>query len=316
MNDLQAARYDALAASAEQGDLDEAEEAEFDSLEAIIEGCMTEEQRAHSGLILHVNWNGQLVATSGLIPADDLGAAHDAGLIDADTLGRYQSRAEEVTAKTEKAKPDLSAALVADLRAMRNAAIQGKLIDKPDLALDLLAFTVLQPYGGPLGIRRDHSKIEPSVADGFTGEPRLAGTDDAAAEDFAAFRAMGKKHRNAVLAHALARTLKYGGSDDAERQEPIFGEIEREVSATIRDVWTPTAENFFGRVSGSYLENLLADLSGCARDSAEFKAFASMKKKEKAETLERLFSDAETQKLWKIDADKKARIAAWQPSGF
>lgn len=86
--------------------------------------------------------------------------------------------------------------------------------------------------------------------------------------------------------------------------------------ANIRQVWTPNAANSYGRVSGSYLENLLADLTGCDRNSAEFRAFAGAKKKEKAAILERLFSAPEAQELWKIDAERKARIDAWAPEGI
>lgn len=60
----------------------------------------------------------------------------------------------------------------------------------------------------------------------------------------------------------------------------------------------------------------MADLTGCDRNGPEFKAFAAGKKKDKADILERLFADPETQKLWKIDAAKRARIDAWTPKGF
>ncbi|ARC38895.1 hypothetical protein A6J80_21640 (plasmid) [Paracoccus yeei] len=88
------------------------------------------------------------------------------------------------------------------------------------------------------------------------------------------------------------------------------------MKANIRQVWTPTGANFFARVSGAYLENLLADLTGCDRDSSEFRAFTAAKKKDKASTLERLFTNAEAQALWKIDAGMKTRIDAWVPEGI
>lgn len=316
LNEAQKLRYDTLSAMAEQGDLDEEQETELDALDAILEGCITAEQRAVSGLYLHVNWRGDLVATTGLVRDEDVTAAVEAGFIDAETAEKRLARAGEDAARAEKSKPELSAALVDDLRAMRSAAIQGRMLDKPELALDLLAFTMLRTHGGPLGIRRDESNIAPSVGEGFTPDPRLAGIKDAESEDFASFRAKGRKHRNAILAHALARTLKYGGTDWAERPDPIFAGIETEVGASIREVWTPTAANFLGRVNSAYLDRLMAELTGCDREGAEFKAFIAAKKKAKAETLERLFTDAGTQRLWKIDAEAKARIAAWQPSGF
>ena len=95
-----------------------------------------------------------------------------------------------------------------------------------------------------------------------------------------------------MLARITARTLRYGYVDRRIRGHfPIFDEIEAELKAGIRQVWTPTAANFFNRVNAAYLENLLADLTGCDRAGSGFKAFCGMKKKEKAEALERLFSD-------------------------
>lgn len=148
-------------------------------------------------------------------------------------------------------------------------------------------------------------------------EAGRADREDDGANPFEAFRAKGEKHRNAALALIVARCLKYGASIYGENGKlDLFGLIETEVKADIRQVWTPTAANFFNRVNAAYLENLLADLTGCDRDRAEFRAFAGGKKKEKAAMLERLFSDADTQALWKIDAAQKARIEAWAPEGI
>ena len=110
-----------------------------------------------------------------------------------------------------------------------------------------------------------------------------------------------------MLALALARSLRYSDHD------PIFAKIEAETKASLRQVWTPTAENFFGRVSAEYLDALHLDLTGCDPQCNGFKAFKSQKKGEKAAGMERLFTDAAYQAAWKIDAEKKARIDAWVP---
>ena len=57
-------------------------------------------------------------------------------------------------------------------------------------------------------------------------------------------------------------------------------------------------------------------LTGCDRSGSGFKDFTSRKKGEKADMLENLFSNADHQKAWKVDAEKKARIDAWKPEGF
>lgn len=321
LTEAQAARFDALSAMDEQGDLDSDQETELDGLQAVLDGCVPTEQRALAGLYLYVDWHGDLMATDGLVQPEDFPAAVEAGFIEAVAaearLARINAKADDAD-QPAKEKLDLSGALIEDLRAMRNAAIQGKLLDKPEMTLDLLAFTLAQTYGGPLGIRRDESNITPSVERGYAPDQRFSVADhedgDEAEDEaeemdaLAAFRARGKKHRNSVLAHMLARTLLYGNA--------YMTGIEAELGASIRQVWTPTAENFFSRVNAAYLENLLADLTGCDRSGGNFKAFARSKKKEKAATLERLFTDPETQKLWQIDAKKKARIDDWVPTGF
>ena len=199
---------------------------------------------------------------------------------------------------------------------MRSAAIQGAMLDKPELALDLLAYTFSQKWGGPLAVRTDETPIKPATETGFAPDPRLRGTkdEDAAAaseaDRFDAFRAKGKKHRNAVLALALARSLKYSDRD------PIFAKVEAETKAHIRQVWTPTAENFFSRVSADTLDALMLDLTGCDPQGSGFKAWKARKKGEKAAAMERLFTDADYQAVWLIDAEKKVRIDAWVPDCF
>lgn len=317
LNEAQTARYDELAELSNGGVLDEEGESELDGLQIILDGVYTTEQRANSGVMLYVDYYGDVKVTEGIVLPEDVEGAVAAGLIEAPApkQGAGAGSAEE--------KPALSQALVTDLQAMRNAAVQGALLDKPKLSLDLLAFTLSERYG-PIDMNFHPANITPTEAEGFSPDPRF--TDKAGEEDegnneavnpFEAFRAKGEKHRNAVLTLTVARCLKYGFSTfGADGRFPIFDAVEAEVKANIRHVWRPTVANFFGRVNGTYLENLLADLTGCDRSSPEFKAFAGGKKKEKAATLERLFSDPETQALWKIDADKKARIDAWAPEGI
>lgn len=327
LTEAQAERYDELAELWNNDVLDEEGQAEFEALEAIIEGGYTDEQRAVAGVIVYVGYRGALEYTAGLVHPDDVPAAVEAGLLSQTAL----IRAEAV--KAEEEKPILSAALANDIQAMHLAAVQGAMLDKPELALDLLAFQLAgEGFHSPriFEARFDKTSIAPTTSDGFTPDARLAalpkdaadnaegegGDDiDATVKAFTAFRAKGKKHRNAVLVHALARSLIYGCSHSG-RRAPIFDLIQTEVKADLRDVWTPNAENFFGRVKADYLHDLLADLTGCDRSGSGFKDFTSHKKGEKADMLENLFSNADHQKAWKVDAEKKGRIEAWKPEGF
>ncbi|SDL94053.1 hypothetical protein [Paracoccus chinensis] len=60
----------------------------------------------------------------------------------------------------------------------------------------------------------------------------------------------------------------------------------------------------------------MLELTGTDPQGAGFKAFRSQKKAAKALSLEKLFSDPDHQRVWSIDAEKKARIEAWVPDWF
>ena len=67
--------------------------------------------------------------------------------------------------------------------------------------------------------------------------------------------------------------------------------IDKEVKADLRQVWTPTAENFFARVGGPTLDALWCELLELAPEHPTATTFAKLKKREKAEKLEALFAD-------------------------
>ncbi|MTE01675.1 ParB/RepB/Spo0J family partition protein [Paracoccus sp. YIM 132242] len=312
LTEEQAERYDELAELAEAEVLDEDGQAELEALQAILDGDFTDEQRRFGGWFMCVAQDGQIRMDGPYVRPEDRTAAIEAGVLTGHAAQPIESGKEDAP------KSPYSGALVADLQAMRSAAVQGAMLDKPELALDLLAYTFAQAWGGPLAVRTDETPIKPATETGFAPDPRLLGGahegegEDTASEadPFDAFRAKGKKHRNAVLALILARSLKYSDRD------PIFARVEAETKAHVRQVWTPTAENFFSRVSAGYLDALHLDLTGCNPQGNGFKAFKSQKKREKAAGMERLFTDADYQAAWKIDAEKKARINAWVPDCF
>ena len=313
LTDDQTERYDELAELVEADALDEDGQSELDALQAILDGDFSDAQRRFGGWFLCVGQDGTIKTEGPYVRPEDHAAAAEAGVLTGHAARQIES------GKDDAPKSPYSGALVADLQAMRSAAVQGAMLDKPELALDLLAYTFAQAWGGPLAVRTDETPIKPATETGFAPDPRLLGGEDedegdedtaSEADPFDAFRAKSKKHRNAVLAVALVRSLKYSDRD------PLFAKVEAETKAHIRQVWTPTAENFFARVSADYLDALHLDLTGCNPQGNGFKAFKSQKKGEKAAAMERLFADADYQAAWKIDAERKARINAWVPDCF
>ncbi len=304
--------YDELADLANGGVLDADGEARLAALQAILDGEYSEDQKAHAGCILLVNNAGKVEVTAGLVRAEDKKAAIEAGVL----------QAPQVT-KPDTPKSPYSQKLVADMQAIRLAAVQAALLSKPELVLDLLGFGLSEASGNfesVYGVRLDRPTNVPSVEDGFDREPRLDhGADPTAywqngtrvedlSEAFVTFRENGKKARNAKITEAIARTLPYqaGGAE-------FFGLIAEEAGADIRKHWTPTAENFFSRVSAGHLTDLLCEFLDCQPQDERVSAFAKLKKAEKAEKMEKLLSDPTTRKLMKLTAEQKTKLDTWVP---
>ncbi len=312
LTEKEAEEYDELADLANGGVLDEEGEARLSELQAILDGDYSEDQKTHAGCIIFVNSSGALEVTAGLVRSEDKKAAIAAGVLSAPQ-----------TCKSDAPKSPYSQKLVADIQAIRLASVQAALLAKPELVLDLLGFGLSDASGSfesIFGLRFERPINAPSVEDGFASEPRLEHGIDASeywqtgtrvedlSEAFASFREAGKKTRNAQITEAIARTLPYQAGGAA-----FFGFIAEEAGADIRKHWTPTAENFFSRVSASHLVDLLCTFLDCDDRDERVVAFAKLKKAEKAEKMEKLVRDPTTQKLMALTSDQKAIIDKWVP---
>ncbi|WGI21810.1 ParB/RepB/Spo0J family partition protein [Amylibacter sp. IMCC11727] len=305
LSEDQANRMDELSELAESDVLDEDGQAELAALEAIVAGEFTNEQKAHAGARIFIRHNGEVDGYYGLIAREDQDAAAEAGII------------EKVTkAKSDAPNSPYSQKLLTDLNAIKLAAMQNAALDHGDYLLDLLAFhfSGMAGFQRVFNIRREKPNNRPDTATGFGVDERLnAGHDHPddmwnvdLVEAFEAFQAKGKKHRNAEITRHLVEVLT-GGNDD------FVNGVRAKVGASTRSVWTPTAENFFGRVSAPYLVALYQDLLDLNASDPEAVKFAALKKGEKAAHMEDLFAKADTQAALKVTGTQKARIDAWVP---
>ncbi|MGB7243766.1 MAG: hypothetical protein WBC93_16985, partial [Sulfitobacter sp.] len=231
--------------------------------------------------------------------------------------------------KSEKAKPAFSQKFVDDMTAIRLAAVQTALLENPDYLLSLFAFSVspASGYGNDIfGFGYNATERNaPEIDDQFQLDPRLGGERDEEAENafealrdmagqgavgaFAAFRKSGKKLRNGEITAFLARAFKMQGPE-------FMVEVEAEIGADIRAIWTPSAENCFKRLKGPQLDALYLAMLDLTADSAAYKTFIKSKKAEKNEALHKFFNDPEHQQALGVTADQKARIDAWAPECF
>lgn len=314
LSEAEAAEYEALSELSEREELTEDQEARLEALEALQTPKFSQEQKEQAGGIIFVDYSGNLRAEMGYVRPEHRKEATEAGVLS----GNYAvSDDEEITSTKANRKSPFSPALVADMQAARLASIQGALLAKPELALDLLAFTLDLANGDfspVLSIRAGAPVITPSVAEGFSIDPRLTkqrghGYQTPTTESFVAYQALGKKARNAALTTAISRSLTYA----LDNRGTVLDHIAQETNASLRHVWTPTAANFFGRVPSAYLDTLLADLLGIEATDDRLKSFVKMKKSDKARTFENLFSDETTQKLYALTPDQIERLKTWVP---
>ena len=312
LSEAEAERYDELADLANGEVLDEAGEAELAALQSKQDGAYTAEQKAHAGAILYIDREGRLCAQEGLVRGTDKAAAQAAGILPEPGHGGGGD---------DEPKSPISHKLRDDLNRVVTGARQHAALRDPEMVLALLAYQ-LAGKGGfwdqPFGIRTDDVPNWPSTeAAGYALDARLTtpATGEAdpyrkvdQARSFRAYRGKGMERIMEDLHRHLAALLK--------PSEALAGVIDKQVATSIREVWTPTAENFFSRVGSPYLNDLWRDLLGLAPDHPTVTTFQKLKKGEKAAKLETLFTDAEACSAFGLTDEQTARIVAWLPEGM
>lgn len=310
LTEAQAERYDELAELAEAEVLDGEGQAELAALQETLDGAFSAAQMALSGVIVYVDHQGHLQGYDGLVLPADKAAALDAGYL----RPSYHSPAADTP------KSPISAALRDDLDRVMRGARQHAALRNPDLILALLAFQ-LSGRGGYRGdafgiSTRDVPNWPTTEAEGYALDPRLTtpakGPKDPLnvdlARSFRAFKGKGMDYVMAELHRHLAALLS--------APKGLADLIDKDVITHPREVWTPTAANFFSRVGGPYLNALWRDLLDLAEDHPTATTFAKLKKGEKAVKLEALFSSEDTRKAHRVTEAQAAKIAAWLPEGM
>ncbi|WP_159087086.1 ParB/RepB/Spo0J family partition protein [Loktanella sp. Alg231-35] len=303
-------RYEELAELAEGDVLNEAGQAELDGLQAVLDGDFTDAQKAIAGCVVYVGNGGKREITAGLIKSEDKKAAIEAGIL---------QKSNHAGSGEKPPKNPYSQKLQADLDAIKLASLQNAMLEQPDLLIDLLTFQLsgMTGFRDVLDITLGHPTNAPSTETGFEVDKRLSKPSASPADRwsvdlakaFAAFKKKGKKFRDAELTRQLSKLLTGGDADF----EVLLG---KKSDAGIRKVWTPTAENLFKRISGPMMEGIYCDLLDLSPTDEKAKAFAKLKKGEKADAMEDLISDPTKQKLLGVTEAQKARIDAWVPDYY
>ena len=207
-----------------------------------------------------------------------------------------------------------------DLARVAQGARQHALLRDPDLVIGLLAYQMShemrsdRPFGVSLGEVPNWPTTEGEgyVLDARADDKPLrvtCGVPKTVGASFRAFRKKGAAHIRAELTRFLV--AQYQGGD-----EKLKALVDKETKVNIREVWVPTAKNFFARVGGPYLNVLWRDLLELPEDHPTATTFAKLKKSEKAAKLGQLFSDVEFRKAHNVTEVQTERITNWLPEGM
>jgi len=302
-------RYDELAELANGDVLDEDGQAELAALQAIIDGTYTDEQRAHAGLYIYVDGQGNQCLSGALVKPEDKKAAVEAGILRKSMHG----------SANDGPKSPISQKLRDDLNRVTQGARQHAALRDPDLLIDLLAYQLSHALhrDKPFGLTTTEVPNWPSTeADGYALDERLTTNpprDMWEAKDlgasFRAFRKKGSEHVRGELVRFLAAQFSGG-------HEKLQTLVDKATKPETREVWTPTAANFFGRVGGPYMIVVWRELLELAEDHPTVTTFAKLKKGEKAAKLEALFTQSDLRSGLGVTEAQVAKIDAWLPEGM
>ncbi|MGB0967620.1 MAG: ParB/RepB/Spo0J family partition protein [Halocynthiibacter sp.] len=321
LNEEQTLRYDELAELLDADAGSEADNAEFEALEAILGGEYSETQKALAGIVAYVDYDAKLCIVEAYVRPEQKEDAIAAGILSPDVKG-------EATAEQPRQKPEYNQKFLDDMQAIRLGALQTAILEKPELALDLLGFAISPnsgDYSRTLGLSLNGEATSPSIVEGYEHSPRIGGDlseeerkdrralADVAWDDlptaFARFQEAGKKYRNAQITQFIARAV-------LTQKTGLMEVLEESAGANIREIWTPNAENCFKRLNARQLDELYADLRDLELTDEQFRSFAKSKKGEKVAGLHNLFNDQEYRKALHLSDDQEAKIAAWVPDCF
>ena len=306
LSEEQGQEYDALAELAEGDVLEDEGQAKLAALQLILDGTFTDEQKAHAGVVAYVDRSGAVQYETGLIRDTDKKAAIDAGVL-----------ASSNHACSTGTKSPISNKLRIDLDRIATGARQHAALRDPDLLLALLAFQFSgkSGYTNVLGLRETEVPNVPTTEmAGYTLDERLTKPTRPAnfgcdmGRVFRAYKAKGSAFVMEEIIRHLATLLSV--------DEDLGVVIDKAVQTDIRENFTPTAANFFGRVGGPYLVNLWRELLDLPEDHPTATTFAKLKKREKAEKMEALFCDLEMRSAHSVTEAQAKRIDTWLPEGM
>lgn len=224
-----------------------------------------------------------------------IGIGNDGALRVETAILRKGDRLPADPASPSKAKPkaEISASLLEDLTAHRTQAMRAVMTTNPDVAFDamLYSLTAREFYGerqsdlcARLGIERVFlgQRVEATPAAQVLDEARnnlQARLPEDQAGLWVWLREADRELKHSLLAYLIATSIdvtQRGGSE----ARPLSHELHQALDLNLTHWWTPTAENYFGRVRRDQVLEALKEIG-------EAETYALAKKRELAAIAER-----------------------------
>ncbi len=226
-----------------------------------------------------------------------------------------------------EAGPSMSAALVADLQAIRHQVFQAHLASDFEVAFDLMLFSICQsafssgysrkPIDISITQAQTHNSaahragtVSEKILQALKANLRLEWMTLPVAEQFGAMCALSTPEKQALFAFAAAHGVQQQLSTDSHAIQAIEAAGAR-MEIAVDQNWRPTAANYFVRVK----KDMLLETARETVDHQWAHDHSGGKKADFAKTMELAFSAEGRQRLG-IPADAVARTAAWLPAGM
>lgn len=256
---------------------------------------------------------------------------HDGRLVIERGLVRKKDEKEIAKAKKGKVAPSaapaepLSEALRQDLKAFRLQVAQVEIASDPDIAFDLLVFSVAS---GVLGFRSPLDGPDVHLGGRLPAIPRHEGTaaerrfeaigqglprawlePESEAERFELFRTLDQDDKRRLLAYCAAKALRPRLAPTSADDVTAFDLALMETGGRVEGYWRPTKSNYLGRVTRDQLLAIGEAVfgAGWAKDRR------NDKKGKLADILDAAFASPEEEGKTSEQAEK---LKNWLPAGM
>lgn len=278
----------------------EQREAELEEAIYAIEQCRVgypAQERARAGVVVSVDYAGDLVAVRGLVrPEDDV--AEQPSTADGDgpveTTGRtpVTTDSRDSPERAAEKAAGYTLALQQDLAAYRQQILKAAVATAPEVALDLVIYTMVtalvsrvgyspSPFGA--SFTQTYERVELKDLDSTAaaaeldrveaGIPFLAELPKDPVALFDAVRALEPDAKGALLAWCVSKCLTVGLPTAQGTAQRIVERVGSILEVDVAAWWRPTRARYFERVKKDHLLEILGDcgLDAVARQVAKEK---------------------------------------------